>query len=181
MSYSIYNPCEEEIIDPIYDPCLDEMEHGRVQSTAYINKNYYPVLMTGPLDATKWAAGIADKSIYVIPATQGSFDGGSPVEVPGYGAQVTKISGYNFSCGYKDPNLKGNTGFYNSIKNSGNWHFAFKTETLTRISAKPVTIIPKSPVADDPASEVIWDVEVKWFEKDQPVPLEVPATVFTTA
>ncbi|MBK7882506.1 MAG: hypothetical protein IPJ81_00690 [Chitinophagaceae bacterium] len=178
MSYSIYNPCDEEVIDPVCDPCLNDMEHGRVRSGAYIHKGYLPTLMEDPEDAQKWLDGIADKSIYIIPETLGSFDGGQPVEATGYGDVQSKIVGFNFSLPYKDPNFKGNCDFYNSIMGSSNWHFAFRTETQTRISGKPVTIIPKSPVTEELNSEVVWDVEIKWSEAKQPCPFNTPEGVF---
>lgn len=178
MSYSVYNPCEGDIVDPVCDPCLDEIEHGRVRGVALVHKNYVASLKADPDNATLWTDGITDKSIYIIPETQGTFDGGSPVEVPGYGDQQSKIVGFNYSAAFKDPSFKNNTAFYNSIKNSGNFHFAWRTENLTRLSNKPVVLIPKSPVAEDLSSEVVWDVEVKWFEKDQPVPFDTPAGVF---
>jgi hypothetical protein len=178
MTYSVYNPCEDEITDPVCDPCLDTIEHGRVRGVAFINKNYYATVKGDPENAAVWNAGIANKGIYIIPETQGNFDGGQPVEVPGYGDSETKLIGYKFALGFKDPNYKGNEPFYNSIKGSSNWHIAFRTETQTRISGNPATIIPKSPVADDLNSEVVWDVEVKWSHKDQPTPFDTPADIF---
>ena len=179
MSTLIYNPCEEEIFNPQCDPCLDNIEHGRIRSIALIHKNYKPVLESDPENPNIWLDGLQNKLIYIIPETLGSFDGGSPVEATGYGDQSTKVTGYNFVANYKDPNYKGNCNFYNSIKKSANWHFAFRTETLTRISGKPVSIIPKSPIAEDLTSEVVWDVEVKWAEKDQPCPFVTPEGVFS--
>ncbi len=52
--------------------------------------------------------------------------------------------------------------FYNSIKGSRNFHFAFASETILRISDEPVTIIPTNPIANDLKQEVVWDVQVKW-------------------
>jgi hypothetical protein len=52
--------------------------------------------------------------------------------------------------------------FYNSIKGSRNFHFAYASETILRISDEPVTIIPTNPIANDLKQEVVWDVQVKW-------------------
>lgn len=181
MSYTIYNPCEDEVVAPSCDPCLDDIEHGRVRGVSYVHKSYYPTIMEDPTNAAAWAAGIASKLIFVIPETLGSFDGGAPVETTGYGDAQTKIVGYNFVLNHKDPNYKANCAFYNSIKGSANWHLAFRSEKLTRITSNPVTIIPKSPIAEDLNSEVVWDVENKWSQGDQPCPFDTPADVFVCA
>lgn len=178
MADVIYD-CDDAIIDPSCDPCLTDLEQGRVRSVAFVHKDLYAAISANPGDANTWAQGIADKKIFVIPETQGSFDGGSPVEVTGYGDVATKIVGYEFSVAYKDPSLKANQGFYNTIKGSTKWHVAFRTETQTRFSSKPATIIPKAPVEDDLNSEAVWDVEVKWSEKNQPVIFDTPDDIFT--
>ena len=175
---TIYNPCDDEIIDPVCDPCLDDMEHGRVRSTAAVHKNFMPTLIANPDSKAVWDAGVAAKSIYIIPETQGTFDGGSPVMVPGYGDATEKLAGYNFTLNFMDPNFKQNVPYHNSQKNSSNWHIAFRTETQTRLSGKPCSFVPKTPVGAELSSEVVIDVEVKWFEKDQPVPFDTPVGVF---
>jgi hypothetical protein len=183
MSFSIYggyapNPCEEEVVSPVCDPCLSDIEHGRVRSVGYVHKNYYPVLMADPSNPVLWQQGIVARSIMIIPETQGTFDGGSPVEGAGYGDQATKLIGFTFSLGFKDPNFKTNTPHYNTVMRSSSWHVCWRTENLTRVSSKPATFIPKSPVGEDLNSEVVWDVEAKWSEPDQPVPFQTPSDVF---
>ncbi len=179
MSYTVYdNPCDQAIVDPVCDPCLDVIELGRVRGTAFIHKNYVATLKADPENLQKWKDGKADGLIKVIPNTSGTSDGGAPVEVPGYGDQESRIIGYKFLVSYKDPVLKANTPFYNSIKESSVWHFAYRTETLTRISDKPCTVIPKSPIEEDMTSHVVWNVDVKFNQKDQPVPFDTPAGLF---
>lgn len=184
----IVSPCDGEILDPVCDPCLDNVEHGRVRGVAYVHKSYKKTLedsidalqaaiLTGVApdisdakDALTaiWADGLTSKVIFIIPETTGSFDGGQPVEGSGYGDSESRLIGFTFALGYKDPSLEGNEPFYNSISRSNGWHVVFRTETLTRISNNPVTIIPKSAVTDDMNSEAVWDVEVKWKGKTQP-------------
>lgn len=182
------NPCVDEIIDPVCDPCLDNVEHGRIRGIAYIHKSYKPTLEE-KMEALKtalasgnandittakselntaWTDGISAKSIFVIPETIGTFDGGQPVEGSGYGDSESRLVGYSFVLSYKDPSLEGNEPFYNTISRSNGWYVISRTESLTRISNNPVTIIPKSAVTDDTNSEVVWDVEVKWKGKTQP-------------
>lgn len=194
MPILINNPCSGEIIDPKCDPCLGKVEHGRIRGAAYVHKSYLPTLQTAidglqtALNATPqvpntitsaksalqtaWEDGISNKVIYVIPETTGTFDGGSPIEGPGYGDRESRFIGFKFGLAYKDPSFQPNTGFYNTISKSTGWHFIWRTETLTRISNNPVTIVPKSPVQEDTNTEVVWDVEIKWNGADQPIPYE---------
>jgi hypothetical protein len=192
MPVTIINPCAGDIIDPVCDPCLGGVEHGRIRGGAFINKAYLPTvqdaiddLMTAlnavpVVPATVTAAkvildtaiadGITSKVIYIIPETTGTFDGGAPVEGPGYGDRTSRFIGFNFGLAYKDPSFQSNTDFYNTISLSTGWHFLWRTETLTRISNNPVTIVHKSPVQEDLNSEVVWEVEIKWNGKNQPKP-----------
>lgn len=180
LAYSLYD-CEGAVTGPECDVCLDVIEHGRVRGVAVIAKDYYATLAADPEDLTKWTDGIADGKIFIIPLTQGNFDGGSPVEEPGYGDADTRVTGFKFTLNFKDPTLKANTAFYNTIKNSSNYHVAFRTETLTRISTNPATFKPKAPVDDDINSAVVWNVEVTFSQPDHSVPFDTPADLFTCA
>ena len=181
LAYSLYD-CSGDVTAPVCDPCLlNEIEHGRVRGVAYIANDYYATLAADPENIDTWTDGITAGKIFIIPATQGSFDGGAAVEASGYGDADTKVIGYKFTLTYKDPTLNGNTPFYNTIKNSGNYHVAFRTETLTRISTSPATAKPKAPVADDLNSEVVWEVEVTFSQPDHSVPFVTPVDLFTCA
>jgi hypothetical protein len=192
MPITIINPCADDIIDPECDPCLGGVEHGRVRGAGYINKAYISTVQDAIDDLvaaqkaiplvpanvtaakaildTAIADGITGKVIYIIPETTGTFDGGSPVEGPGYGDRTSRFIGFNFGLAYKDPSFAANTDFYNTISRSTGWMFFWRTETLTRISNNPVTIIHKSPVQEDLNSEVVWEIEIKWTGKTQPKP-----------
>lgn len=176
MAYSIYYPsgCASSVPDHYCNEC-EPAEHGRVRSVAFIANDFE---FTDPSDPTEWQVGIADKKIIVIPQTNGSFDGGTEVEAPGYGDQQTKLVGYNFVLTYNDPNYKLNADFYNGVKLSRNFKFAYRTEKLTHIVEPTVQVVPKNPVAEDLTSEVVWNVLVKWSDEDLPVPYETPAGIF---
>jgi hypothetical protein len=179
MSYNVYNPCDDDIINPSCSPCGSmEVELGRVRGLCFVHESYYPVLKADPENVDKWQDGIDQGKILVIPKTSGTFDGGSPVEIAGYGDTESQLIGFKFALAIKDPNLKGNTPFYNTIKKNSSYHVAFRTESLTRISDYPVTVIPKAPVEDDLNSAVVWNVDVKWSGEDQPVPFDTPEGIF---
>lgn len=173
---SVYYPsdCDALIPDHICDPC-EEIELGRVRSVAFIKNTFE---FTDPSSPTEWEVGFANGDIILIPQTKGTFDGGSEVEAPGYGDQATRLTGYNFQAQYQDPNYRLNCNFYNAIKNSRQYRFAYRTETQIHITNKVVQVIPKNPVQDDTTTEVVWDVIVKWSDKDLPCPFNVPEGIF---
>lgn len=174
---SIYYPvgCDTTIPDHFCDPC-EPTEHGRVRSVAFVKSDFAFVDPTNP---NEWTVGIQNKDIIIIPEVLGSFDGGAPVESPGYGDQQSKISGYNFSLLFKDPNYKDNADFYNALKYSRAYRVAYRTENFVHISEAAVSVIPKNPVQEDLTTEVVWDVEVKFSQGDLPVPYDTPAGIFT--
>lgn len=173
---SVYYPtgCDNVIPDHICDSC-EAPELGRVSSVAFIKNTF---AFVDPSDPTEWQAGFAADDIILIPFTKGTFDGGSEVETAGYGRQVTRLTGYNFQLQYQDPNYRLNCNFYNAIKNSRAYRVAYATETQIHIVDTTVQVIPKNPVQDDPNSEVVWDVLVKWGGKDLPCPFDLPAGIF---
>lgn len=177
MPYDIYYPgsCNVSVPDHYCNDC-ETPEKGRVSSVAFIKDSFDFI---DPSDPVEWQAAIANKDIIIIPRTNGSFDGGAEVESTGYGRQATKLTGYNFTLTYNDPNYKLNADFYNAIKRSQNYRIAYVTESLVHISNVPVSTIPKNPVAEDINSDVVWNVTVKWADQDLPVPYDVPANVFS--
>lgn len=177
MPFNVYYPagCSESIPDHFCDPC-EVIEHGRVRSVAFISKDFE---FTDPANPNEWTTGVGNKDIIIIPDVRGSYDGGSEVEGPGYGDQETKLIGYNFQLTFNDPNYKNNRDFYNVLKRSRSFRLAFRTETLTHITANAVSVIPKDPVSEELTSEVVWNVLVKWSEGDTPDVFDTPEGVFT--
>lgn len=176
MAYQVYYPsgCNTAVPDHFCSDCPTK-ETGRVRAVAFIKDTFE---FTDPEDPNEWAAGIASKDIIIINKTNGTFDGGSEEEGPGYGDQDTELLGYAFTAVFNDPNYKNNWDHYMAIKRSGNYRFAFKTETLVHIVNKTVSIVPKNPVEDSVTSRVQWNVTVKWKDEDVPQPFTAPAGVF---
>src|SRR5262245_33417171 len=101
MAYATYyQGCPAPIPDHYYNEC-ERREHARVRSAAFVRKDFFFI---DPSDPNEWLAGIANKKIIIIPQTNGTFDGGSEVEGPGYGDQQTSLNGYNFQSVFNDPN-----------------------------------------------------------------------------
>jgi hypothetical protein len=175
--YNIYTPsnCDAQIPDHLCSDC-GVVENARVRSVAFIKKNF---VFTNPSNPQEWLNGITSKQIIIIPATNGTFDGGAEQESDGYGDQVTKLNGYIFTLNYKDPNYSEHNGqFYNELKRSRNYYVAWRTSTQIHFSDKVVEIIPKNPVTAPTTDEVTYDVTVKWTNDDIPVPYNTPDGIF---
>jgi len=171
----IYYPsCETPIPQHICTPC-DTHEHARVRGVAFIKKAF---AFVDPSSATEWQDGVASGDIIIIPQTNGSFDGGTPQEGPGYGDSVSTYIGSDFVLQFKDPLYSENCSFYNALKKSRNYKIAYLTETKVHISGKPVVVLPKAPIADDINGIVEWDVTAKWRESEIPCPYDIPEGIF---
>ena len=173
---SVYYPanCDDLVPAHICDPC-EEIEGGRIRSMAFIKTTFDFV---DPTDPTEWETGFAAGDIILIPQTNGTFDGGSEVEAPGFGDQVTRLTGFNYQIQFQDPNYRQNCAFYNALKNSRQYKAAYRTGTQIHLIENTVQIIPKNPVQEDPNSSVVWDVLVKWSGQDAPCPYDVPPGIF---
>jgi hypothetical protein len=168
--------CDVLVPDHVCDPC-EARENARVSSVAFIKNSF---VFEDPTSPTEWQAGLEAGDIIVIPQVNGTFDGGSEVETPGFGRQSTSLTGFNFSSNFKDPDYKTNGAFYNAIKNSRDYKYAFVTSSQLHISENAVTVIPKNPIVDDTAGVVVWDVTVKWGGGDLVEPQDVPPGIFGT-
>ncbi len=182
VPYEIYYKsdadCENEVIDPKCDPCLIP-EKGRIRGVAFIHKKYYPILIEDPTSQQLWQNGIAQGYIKVIHETLGSTDGGSEETGPGYGDNSETLLGYNHAPVIKDPNYKGNSLFWNSIKGKSSYHLAYRTETQVHISDNTVTTIPKNSIEEALNSNVDWNVTIKWFQKNLLLPHDTPEGIFS--
>jgi hypothetical protein len=175
---AVYYPsgCDTNIADHLCSVC--DVELGRVRSVAFINKSYYPTLSVDPENASLWAAGIAAGDIFVYPETQGEYDGGAPNMGQGYGDTEETLNSYTFTLQAKDPNYIGNRNHWNSIKGSRNFHVAYRSETVLRISDEPTTIVPTNPIANDLKAEVVWDFSCKWTSGNFPDEYTTPDGIF---
>jgi len=179
MPYQVYYPvCTTTLPDHISNSCADSMEHGRVRSVAFVHVSYLAALQVDPTDYAIWQTGILDKLIIIIPETTGTYDGGTPVEGPGYGDLAVSLAGYDHVIAYSDPNFKQNAEFYNAIKYSREWVPVIRLETTALLFDVAGQILPKAPVTEALTDDVVWAVEVKVSQPNIPVPFIYPPDIF---
>lgn len=155
-------------------------EYGRVGSLALIKITYVSTVMATPsLDAT-WVTMLSSGNGFILPATTGSYDGGSTEEASGFGRQVTTNGNTTHTLVYKDPNYSENCDFYNALRNSTDYTLAYVTGSKVHFAEAPVTFTPRNPVADDIKSFVTWEITCKWIAEDSPCPYNIPPTMLTS-
>lgn len=160
-----YKTCSQSGADLIHtcDPC-DNTELGRVRSVALIKKG---TTITVPFDNAEWNAAIEAGNIIVIPRTTGSFDGGAPKTGNGYGDEKERKLGDDYVLSFKDPAYSANVDFWNAAEKE-TWNIAFRSKNFLQYVADDVKLTAKAPIEEDVDSEVVWNVEAKWFSQDKP-------------
>lgn len=171
--------CEEQIPAHNCDPC-NVTELAKIRSIAFIKKDVVDSIKANPSNPVAWnnAVLLNNNSCIVIPFVNGELQDPAEVLLPGYGNQSERLVAYDFIVVFNDPNYKENCDFYNKVKKSPRYYLAYCTETQVHITGKPVTIIPKAPIANDENAEITWNVTCKWREKDHPCPNDIPEDVF---
>lgn len=173
---AIYYPsgCDDLLPGYVCDPCED-VEQGGIRSVAFIKNTFE---FTDPSNPTEWQTGFDNGDIVIIPETRGTYDGGAEQEGPGFGDQATRVIGYNHTLTFDAPNYKRNCDFFNILKNSRQYKFAYRTGSSINMVDVTVGVIPKAPVAQELTSDVVWNVTVKWSSPDSPCPYDVPPGIF---
>lgn len=174
---AIYYPegCDTALAEHACSPCPDT-ENGRIRHVAFINKNF---VFVNPENPAEWSTGITNFDIRIVPDVSGTYDGGTTTFGRGYGSVPKKKTGKVFKAPFFDPNLIGNDQFYNDLSNSLSWRIALIGETVMRISDNAVTIDPKDAVEEAIDSEVVWNVDVEFSQRDNPAHYSIPDGIFT--
>lgn len=159
------------------NPCITP-EFGRIRSVALVHSSYRATLEANPSNETLWTTGVDQGKIYAIYKTQGSYDGGTTSELPGFGDNATSNGNTTHILTYRDPNYADNCDFYNAIRSSSEYYLVYRTENYIHFTGAAVTLAPKNPVQDDVNSYVVWEVQAKWVDGDSPCPVTGPATFF---
>lgn len=172
----VYKKCAPDGNIPEYmcDPCIIG-EHGRVRSAALIHKSLKDDLeKVSTTPGVKnvelkswWETQIEAGLIKVIPTTRGTYDGGTPNMITGFGDKREVKSSKTHVLVFNDPNHTNNDEFYQAIEDSAeDYLIAWRTETELRVSTEVLsTIDAKDAVEEDIDSFVVWSVTCTWNQK----------------
>lgn len=163
MSYANNFDCEEDVAPRVCDPCGDQIELGGIRHSSFVREDH---VWTNPTLLAEWQAGISAGTIIMVPKIKGSCNGGEPKIVPGYGDQKEMVLGYDYTATIKDGAYKQNRDFWNTIRKSKRWKWAYFTDTLVHLTDQVVTVKPKSPVEEGLDSIVEWMADIVWFQKE---------------
>ena len=91
---------------------------------AYIHKNIHAAIYADPSNAALWVDGSYAADLTVFQNVRGTYDGGSPITVPGVGNADTRTINADRNVSVDVQGIKGNEGFWDDIKNSQNYYLA---------------------------------------------------------
>lgn len=172
-----YLSCTDNDAALVYtcDPC-NTTEAGGIRSFILTKKG---TTIAVPLNLSALTAQVEAGNVIIIPATRGTFDGGTPKMVAGFGNRKERRIGDDYVLQVKAPTYADNALFMSAIENEEDWNLAFATETQLHVVTADCTITTKAPVEEGLDSEVLWNIEAKWFSKTKPTitPLSPIATL----
>lgn len=169
--------CENQIRDYNCDKCPDK-ELGRISNIAFVKNSYYSTIAASPQDGNLWTAGLNDLRVILIPDVHGELPEPSEIVGQGYGRTLEEFLSYDYIVNVFDRRYKENAEFYDLIKESGQYHLAYFTETLGHLTPIPATILPRPIIQDDPGSIVEMKTVIKWRHRGIPIPFNAPAGLF---
>ena len=169
-SYATQYGCTNDAVHTCHDcPEGRQREFARVRRAGFIKQGYLATLLAAPIDPTVWQAGIDAGAIIVCPQTSGTYDGGTPKQLKGYGDRKMTYGPRDMKVNFNDPDYVDNYHFYNEISSRTDLVPFFGTSSLIRIFDEPAIITAKDPVIDDLEEEVIWNVEVEVISVNLPI------------
>ena len=171
--------CRPSIPDFIDPPC--DFESGRIVALAFIHKDIHAAIYTDPSNSSLWVDGDYSADLHIFQEVRGTYDGGSPIDVPGIGSQDTRVINADRSMDVSIQGVKSNETFFNEIVKSHDYYVAFVVggnyQTLF-INNKEVSIFGGAPVEEGLDSELIWKVKIKWKDINNPKSSNVPTGIF---
>ena len=162
----IYKDCGHGEFDTPYtcNPCPDG-EGGRIRSLVLVKKG---TEISIPLDAEEWEADIVAGNIIILPEVRGSFDGGTPRMVAGYGSKTEIKVGDDYVLNVSDPAYADNAEFWEEAERH-TWNICYVSEKVLVYVPAEVQLMAKAPIDEDLNAVVDWDIELRWFSRVKPI------------
>jgi hypothetical protein len=156
------------------------VESGRVVALAFIHKDIHAAIYADPSNASLWVDGDYSADLFIFKEVRGTYDGGSPIEIPGTGNQDSKIINYDRSMLVTIPGVKDNEGFWDEIVKSNNYRVAYVTGNYQTLFINNVntSIGSGSPAEEGLDSEFNWKIPIKWKELKNPKSSDLPVGIF---
>lgn len=144
----------------VCDAC-NGTEKARVRSIFFIRPG---TKMPETVTDTGLTPLIESGEVIIIPNTTGSIED-SVKEGDGYGDETGRILGHDYTAQVKDPSYKDNLEFYEGLE-CERWGIGYRTESLLHIFPDVrATVSATQPVEESLDSEVVWNIQARWFSK----------------
>lgn len=164
MSHIHYKTCVPAVgVAHVCNPC-EHRELGGVRSVALIEIG---TKLSVPFVKSEWEQGILAGKIVIIPKTTGTYDGGTPKTTDGFGDETETILGKDYVATFKDPDYAENAPFYANVSKH-KWNIAFRSKSKMVYVDAPVSVTSKAPIEESKDSQVVWNIESKWFSEVEP-------------
>lgn len=171
--------CRPNIPEFVTTDC--SFESGRVVALAFIHKDIHAAIYADPSNASLWADGDYAADLHIFQEVRGTYDGGSPIDVPGIGSQDTRVINADRSMTVAIEGVKGNEDFFNEIVKSSEYRVAFVTGgdygTLF-LNNVDTSIFAGAPVEEGLDTSLNWACTIKWKDINNPKSSDVPTGIF---
>jgi len=171
--------CRPSIPDFTSPEC--SFEAGRIVAIAFIHKGIHSTIFANPSNAALWVDGSYSADLHVFQEVRGTYSGGQPTEINGLGTQSTRVINGEHSINVRIEGVKNNETFWNELAKSHEYRVAFVVGgnyDLLFINDKDCSIYANVPIEEGLDSEVLWNVDIKWRDFDNPKSSDVPTGIF---
>jgi hypothetical protein len=165
--------------DFVVSDCV--FESGRVVALAFVHKDVQTPIYANPSNPALWVDGAYSSDIIIFKNVRGSFDGGSPIEVPGTGNQSTKVINADRTLTVMVQGVKGNEDVWNELVKEKGYRVAWVVGSdygTLFFNNVDTSIFATAPVEEGLDTEVMWNVTVKWKDVNLPKSSNVPTGIF---
>ena len=171
--------CRPNIPDFVEPGC--ETESGRVVALAFIHKDIHAAIYADPTNASLWVDGDYAADLHIFQNVRGTYDGGSPIDVPGIGNQDTRVINADRSMTVAIQGVKGNEGFFDEIVKSQQYRVAAVIGgdyNLLLMNNVNTSVFGSPPVEEGLDSAVNWATTIKWKDINNMQSSDVPVGIF---
>jgi hypothetical protein len=152
-----------------------------VVALAFIHKDIHAAIYADPTNSSLWVDGSYAADLLIFQEVRGTYDGGSPIDIPGIGNQDTRVINADRSMAVAIEGVKGNENFFNDIVKTANYRVAFVVggdyNTLF-MNNVDTSIFAGAPVEEGLDTAMNWACAIKWKDINNPQSSDVPTGIF---
>jgi hypothetical protein len=151
-----------------------------VVALAFIHKDIFAPIYADPTNASLWVDGDYSADLFIFKEVRMTYDGGSPIDVPGIGNQDTRVINADRSLTGAIQGVKGNESFWNEIVKSHEYRVGFVTGNYQTLFLNNVdtSIFAGAPVEEGLDTALNWMSTIKWKDINNPQSSDLPVGIF---